>query len=213
MYEVHLLVDKGQSHCLSRLNKTNISRGDSGYPLHWDFFVVFAFFRAVSILQGVYKRALQGNASAENAEGMGKLASLTAKIAWKHAQKQEESTKNGSSHEGVKISTKFAHKDWPSLSFSEPSPNARNKYAKLKAFMHEEVFPNEQCILSWMNNDSAKELWESSGGSASDEYNLLQELKRKAQNEGLWNLFVPPGVLPPEQGGAGLSNEECVFIK
>jgi len=34
----------------------------------WEFYLVFTLFRCAAIAQGVYKRALQGNASAENAK-------------------------------------------------------------------------------------------------------------------------------------------------
>jgi len=34
---------------------------------NWSFYLVFGFFRIAGIAQGVYKRSLQGNASAENA--------------------------------------------------------------------------------------------------------------------------------------------------
>lgn len=41
---------------------------------HWDFYVVFSFFRLAAILQGVLKRALDGNASSDKAMVYGALA-------------------------------------------------------------------------------------------------------------------------------------------
>ena len=41
---------------------------------HWNFYLAFSFFRLASICQGVYKRALDGNASNEQALETGKLA-------------------------------------------------------------------------------------------------------------------------------------------
>jgi aminoglycoside phosphotransferase (APT) family kinase protein len=42
-------------------------------PAHTQFYLAFSFFRLAAILQGVYKRGLDGNASSERAIGMGKL--------------------------------------------------------------------------------------------------------------------------------------------
>ena len=47
-------------------------RGLDGIP-DWNFYLVFSFFRFASILQGVKKRALEGNASSEKAMQMGEL--------------------------------------------------------------------------------------------------------------------------------------------
>ena len=41
---------------------------------HWLFYLVFGFFRIAAIAQGVYQRALQGNASSERALELGRLA-------------------------------------------------------------------------------------------------------------------------------------------
>ncbi|MDO8909732.1 MAG: phosphotransferase family protein [Pseudohongiella sp.] len=42
-------------------------------PAHTEFYLAFSFFRLAAILQGVYKRGLDGNASSERAIRMGKL--------------------------------------------------------------------------------------------------------------------------------------------
>ena len=44
-------------------------------------------FRLASIVQGVYSRALQGNASSEKAMSMGAILEPLAGLAWAHAQK------------------------------------------------------------------------------------------------------------------------------
>ncbi len=49
----------------------------------WEFFLVFSIFRLVSIVQGVYKRGLDGIASSEEAKGFGELVRFLADIAWK----------------------------------------------------------------------------------------------------------------------------------
>lgn len=48
---------------------------------NWNFYIVFSFFRLAAILQGVYKRALDGNASSKKAMDYGALAGPTAEMA------------------------------------------------------------------------------------------------------------------------------------
>ncbi|NNL57452.1 MAG: phosphotransferase family protein, partial [Pseudomonadales bacterium] len=55
-------------------------RGIDDIP-NWDFYLVFSYFRLASICQGVYKRALQGNASNEKALEVGKTVHALAHMA------------------------------------------------------------------------------------------------------------------------------------
>ncbi len=48
---------------------------------HWNFYLAFSFFRLAAIVQGVYKRALQGNASNQNALQMGQVVTVLAQMA------------------------------------------------------------------------------------------------------------------------------------
>lgn len=48
---------------------------------HWNFYLAFSFFRFAAILQGVKKRALEGNASSEKAMQMGALVKPLAVMA------------------------------------------------------------------------------------------------------------------------------------
>jgi len=49
---------------------------------HWTFLIAFAFFRVAAIVQGVYKRALEGNASnPERARKMGAAVPMMARLA------------------------------------------------------------------------------------------------------------------------------------
>ncbi|MEX2333693.1 MAG: phosphotransferase family protein, partial [Pseudohongiella sp.] len=47
-------------------------------PAHWTFYLAFSFFRLAAILQGVYKRGLDGNASSDKALRMGQLVAPLA---------------------------------------------------------------------------------------------------------------------------------------
>jgi aminoglycoside phosphotransferase (APT) family kinase protein len=55
---------------------------------HWNFYVAFGFFRLASIIQGVYKRGLQGNASSTAALSMKGVVDQTAATGWKVAQSE-----------------------------------------------------------------------------------------------------------------------------
>ena len=54
----------------------------------WDFFLAFSYFRMAAITQGVYARALQGNAADQRAIGYGEMAKQFARIGWKLAQRK-----------------------------------------------------------------------------------------------------------------------------
>ena len=54
--------------------------GISSIP-NWSFYLAFGFFRLAGIAQGVYKRSLQGNASADNAQELGAAVPILGKIA------------------------------------------------------------------------------------------------------------------------------------
>jgi aminoglycoside phosphotransferase (APT) family kinase protein len=53
---------------------------------NWHFYVAFGFFRLASIIQGVYKRGLQGNASSSAALSMKSVVDQTAETGWKVAE-------------------------------------------------------------------------------------------------------------------------------
>lgn len=65
---------------------------------------------------------------------------------------------------------------------------------KLTAFMEEHVYPNEKTYEQQVN--AMEDRW-------ADVPPIIEELKRRAREEGLWNLF-----LPESDYGAGLSNLE-----
>jgi aminoglycoside phosphotransferase (APT) family kinase protein len=53
---------------------------------NWDFYMVFVMFRSAAIVQGVYKRGLDGNASSERAGEFGELVRRRAAEAWALAE-------------------------------------------------------------------------------------------------------------------------------
>jgi acyl-CoA dehydrogenase len=74
----------------------------------------------------------------------------------------------------------------------ELSERSRDYLARLTAFMHEYVYPNEEPLQA-----------QHAHGKRWEEPALLAELQARARAAGLWNLF-----LPESPHGAGLSNLE-----
>ena len=74
-----------------------------------------------------------------------------------------------------------------------PRATALELQAKLRAFMDEIVYPNEQRFEDELNNAPTR--WQIPP--------VMEEMKVKARAAGLWNLF-----LPESEYGAGLSNAE-----
>jgi acyl-CoA dehydrogenase len=76
------------------------------------------------------------------------------------------------------------------------SPKTQELQARVSAFMHEHVYPNEQRFFDEIEaNTQAGKRWSPTA--------VIEELKAKAKAQGLWNLFLPDSEL-----GAGLSNQE-----
>ena len=50
---------------------------------NWEFFIAFSIFRLAAIVQGVYKRGLDGIASSDSAQTYGAYAKLLSNVAWK----------------------------------------------------------------------------------------------------------------------------------
>jgi aminoglycoside phosphotransferase (APT) family kinase protein len=55
---------------------------------HWPFYLAFSLFRLAAIVQGVYKRGLDGNASSETAKNYGDRARVLATLGWSMVEKR-----------------------------------------------------------------------------------------------------------------------------
>ncbi|HJV62408.1 MAG TPA: acyl-CoA dehydrogenase family protein [Albitalea sp.] len=76
------------------------------------------------------------------------------------------------------------------------SPRTQELQAKVRQFMQDHVYPNEQRYWDELEaNTRAGKRWTPLA--------LIEELKPKARAQGLWNLF-----LPESEYGAGLTNQE-----
>jgi acyl-CoA dehydrogenase len=76
------------------------------------------------------------------------------------------------------------------------SPKVEALQARVKAFMAEHVYPCESRFADEMNSFRA-------AGNPWQEPQVMEDLKAKAKDAGLWNLFLPESSL-----GAGLTNLE-----
>ncbi|MBW1818025.1 MAG: acyl-CoA dehydrogenase family protein [Deltaproteobacteria bacterium] len=76
--------------------------------------------------------------------------------------------------------------------FLEFSDKSRELQVRVKAFMEEHIYPNEKAFAR-----------ERDEGDRWQPLDLMEEMKAKAKEEGLWNLFLPDSDL-----GAGLTNLE-----
>jgi acyl-CoA dehydrogenase len=76
------------------------------------------------------------------------------------------------------------------------SPKVQGLHRRLVAFMDEYVYPNEKTFFDEVN---AGDRWQPT--------RIIEELKQRAKNIGLWNLF-----LPESEYGAGLTNFEYAHL-
>ena len=78
-----------------------------------------------------------------------------------------------------------------------PSASTLELQARLQAFMDEHIYPNEAEFAAQVNT-----------GNRWEHVELIEDLKPRAREVGLWNLFLPRESDPEGQFGAGLSNLE-----
>ncbi|MAL78649.1 MAG: phosphotransferase family protein [Sneathiella sp.] len=55
---------------------------------NWEYYIAFSLFRVTAIVQGVYKRGLDGNASSEVGEEYTKYAKMVADLGWQYIEKR-----------------------------------------------------------------------------------------------------------------------------
>ncbi|WP_295551410.1 acyl-CoA dehydrogenase family protein [uncultured Pseudacidovorax sp.] len=79
--------------------------------------------------------------------------------------------------------------------FADPSPKAADLLQRLKAFFDQHIYPNEERYHREM--DAFRR-----AGDAWQTVPLIEELKPKAREAGLWNMFLPH----PYEGNGGVSN-------
>ncbi|XP_033126637.1 acyl-CoA dehydrogenase family member 10-like [Anneissia japonica] len=177
-------------------------------------YMAFSFFRVAAILQGVYKRSTQGQASSDSAKMVGLLAEQMAGIGWSFAEGHNRPA--STSTDGKPSSRKYSTFSQPRRSYSTHSESTpgllpitisalpmrvQNLHQQVKDFINLYIVPSEKELVS---HQMSQERW--------TPHPLLEELKIKAKNDGLWNLFLPIETDPDMRYGAGLTNVEYAFL-
>ena len=82
------------------------------------------------------------------------------------------------------------------------SPKTRELQARLTQFMEDNVYPNEKAYAAELAANTA-------AGKRWTHLELIEKLKGKARDAGLWNLFLPvDSAAASGYDGAGLTNQE-----
>ncbi|CAD5120516.1 DgyrCDS9081 [Dimorphilus gyrociliatus] len=200
-----------EDYVQSYTKKRNIKDIDN-----WDFYMAFCLFRFTSITQGVYKRAISGQASSPNAEKLGLFTEILAELAWYIASNSKlqptamaKNSKQLSESEFAELSkfvdTGSANRDilgsFP-LSPAALRPEVQDYHKRVRKFIKEHVIPFEQDFMAYHSQPETQ--WTI--------HPRMEELKSMAKAEGLWNLFLPVESDPEKKYGAGLTNVEYAFL-
>ncbi|WAR10505.1 ACD10-like protein [Mya arenaria] len=176
-------------------------------PHVWNFYVAFNFFRFAAILQGVYKRAITGQAAAPDAEIVGLYAKEVANKAWEVASRSNQkstnqgsplsNTSSGSGRRSYSTSTtsSMANTGVMVVTVEGLGERARSLHKQVKEFIETHVAPVEQQYVAHTHSQDRWKIFEP-----------MEQLKEKAKAAGLWNLFLPRESDPGGKYGAGLSN-------
>lgn len=198
------LIDKDMSGIPSQAEyvKQYCQHTGRAFPIpKWHFYVAFSAFRLAGIAQGVYKRFLQGNASSTTAGVFGAVSKMCLEAAWSLVEAEESkltttgeaNVRHGSPKKGVStmedIMAALPEPRWEPV--SERSVALQKQ---LWRFLVDNVFPIERQVHDEVNQPGNR--WKIPP--------VIERLKAKAQQAGLWNLFLPDR----SNGGAGLSNSE-----
>ncbi|XP_071848634.1 acyl-CoA dehydrogenase family member 10-like [Apostichopus japonicus] len=185
-----------------------------------DFYISFSFFRLAAIAQGVYKRALQGQASSASAKLVGQLAEGLAELSWTIGSKGSHTafvtvnhSKNGPIS-GKRSYSTFSTTGGGQKRFHSTSTvgqmaydvkglseRAQQIHKEVKEFMNEYIYPVERELNE---HYASKDKWTI--------HPIFEQLKTKAKENGLWNLFLPIESDPEMRYGAGLTNIEYAHI-
>ncbi|CAI5500107.1 unnamed protein product [Closterium sp. Naga37s-1] len=210
-------------HEIQRLQGVSLWPADT-----WRFYVALSLFRGAAIFTGIYQRALQGNASSSRAGQAGRqVAGLIAcalhvvhsppSIPALPPQSSSSSSISGSSG-AVGSAGGWDGSSAVPVSPSHPvglapSPRAEALRRRVAEFVTQEVLPIEGILEEHAVSDARWAI-----------HPLVEQLKAKAKQAGLWNLWIPAldagvpvtPVLRECQSrgllGAGLSNLDYAHV-
>ncbi|XP_072268403.1 acyl-CoA dehydrogenase family member 11-like isoform X1 [Pyxicephalus adspersus] len=159
----------------------NRCRGVESSVHDWNFFLALTFFKLAGILQGIHARFLLGNSSGENASIFADMVQPLAEQGLRLAKREHTIVElSGSPGELFLLSAK-----------------GQKVLKKVKEFMKQHIFPaQKEFVEFYIKNENSPLRWEKPA--------VLEKLKKLAQAEGLWNLFLP--------SVSGLSQTDYAFI-
>ncbi|XP_033627558.1 acyl-CoA dehydrogenase family member 10-like [Asterias rubens] len=191
-----------------------------GIPMveNLDFYMAFSFFRVAAILQGVYKRSQQGQASSKDAQIVGMLAEKMADTGWSftgNGSPSSSSTGGPPPKTSGAAQHKRSYSVWTSqrrgystqapgvlaISISALSERAQSIHADVEDLVVNDVIPAEKELSA---HQSSSDKWKP--------HPLIEQFKDKAKSKGLWNLFLPVEADPESEYGAGLTNMEYAHL-
>ncbi|XP_042366200.1 acyl-CoA dehydrogenase family member 11 isoform X1 [Plectropomus leopardus] len=131
-----------------------------------NFYLALSVFKMAGIGQGVYARHLLGNASAPNAAEFGQCVEPLAKIALHLAERSVTAPTERS--DGLFLQT----------------AKGRAVLQQVKDFMRQYVLPAQQEVAEYYSKHAqSPQRWHTPP--------IIEDLKVKAREAGLWNLFLP----------------------
>ncbi|EQC40551.1 hypothetical protein SDRG_02441 [Saprolegnia diclina VS20] len=153
----------------------------------WTFFSALVVFRMAVIVQGVYARSHQGNASSGHASKTRNVYGMLVQLATALVQSPSVVTRD-------EVAA-------PVLGLPM-SADAKATYNKLLAFCKTRVFPSESVFMAEQAaNRAAGKTWTAVAP-------IIETLKAEAKALGLWNLFMQPLTIDGVSYGAPLTNVE-----
>jgi acyl-CoA dehydrogenase family protein 10 len=162
--------------------------GYTSVRTHLDYYRAFVCFRMASILQGVYKRALSGQASAPDAEKVGKMASVFADLG-------NDAAAQYTTVPGRLDRTAGAGAAFSAVARAGGAPGKIERLrSSVRSFIGTKLLPIEQELFN--RSYDAPERWTTAP--------QLEALKAEARRAGLWNLFLPDE--------SGLTNREYATL-
>uniref|UniRef100_A0A3B5M0H4 Acyl-CoA dehydrogenase family member 11 n=1 Tax=Xiphophorus couchianus TaxID=32473 RepID=A0A3B5M0H4_9TELE len=129
-----------------------------------NFYLALSLFKAAAISQGVYARYLLGNASAPDADQYGQTVEPLAKVALQLAKSP--------------LAGPTKDRLFPQTA------KGQAVLQQVKDFMQQYVLPAQQEVAEYYTKHSQSPLrWQAP--------KIIEDLKEKAKQAGLWNLFLP----------------------
>ncbi|KAH7729904.1 acyl-Coenzyme A dehydrogenase [Aphelenchoides avenae] len=165
-----------------------LSRSSAKSPSEWAFYIAFICFRYGAIMQGVYKRFIDGQASHTNAGAFGNTAKMMGELGLRIIQQSTSTEKFGL---------------FPVVP-QAMSKKALDLHRRVDLFITHEVLPLEDEMTKFAEGER---MW-----SRNPKMEHLKASLAKARNAGLWNLFIAKNIDPEENFGVGLTNVEYAHV-